>query len=168
MGKNIKFFDFSKVKVLIMDIDGVLTDGSVYVDEEGREFLKFSRIDGKGIELLKKRGVLVGVISSEKSFSAMKRIKKLNIRLSSFGTKSKLVVYKRWQKKFKFKDEEVIFCGDDIQDLPLIKQVGFSAAPSNALKGIKKQVDYVSKKRGGEGFVREVCDMIIKYKNEIS
>jgi 3-deoxy-D-manno-octulosonate 8-phosphate phosphatase (KDO 8-P phosphatase) len=151
----------NKIKLMIMDADGVLTDGSVYVDNNGNETLKFSRIDGKGIELLRRNNILTGVISEENAGPLQYRLKKLKIDMISLGIKRKIEVYAKWKNKLKLDDSQICVCGDDIQDLPLIKQAGFSFAPANALDEVKSCVNYVSKIKGGEGFIREVCNIIL-------
>jgi len=149
------------IKLLIMDADGVLTDGSVYVDNKGNEVLKFSRIDGKGIELLRKNNIQTGVISEETASALKYRIKKLKIDMVSLGVKNKIEVYTKWKKDLKLDDSQICVCGDDISDLPILRQAGFSCSPSNAMDEVKSSVDYVSKYRGGEGFIREVCNLIL-------
>jgi len=148
-----------KIKVVLFDVDGVFTDGGIYLDEKGNESLRFSRIDGKGIELLRRKEFLIGVISSENSEIIKKRMSKLQIKEVHLGIKNKLKVYEEIKIKYKLKDEEICFCGDDIQDIPVIKKAGLGACPINALNDVKKICDYKSNKRGGEGFVRDVCDL---------
>jgi len=166
-GEIIEYKD--NIKFIIMDADGVLTDGSVYVDNNGNETLKFSRIDGKGIELLRKNNILTGVISEENASALKHRVKKLKIDLVSLGIKNKIDIYTKWKKDLKLDDSKICVCGDDISDLSILKQAGFSCAPVNALDEVKSNVDYISKNRGGEGFIREVCNIILNnrnYKNE--
>ncbi|RLD18666.1 MAG: hypothetical protein DRI36_00820 [Caldiserica bacterium] len=156
------------IEVLLLDVDGVLTDGSVYVDRFGNELLRFSRIDGKGLELIKEANIKVAILSSENCLAAKRRAEKLKVDLAAFGVKDKLETYYSWKRKFKFDDSKVLFCCDDIQDLELMNIVGFSAVPSNAVDEVKEKADYVSKKKGGEGFVREICDMILNVKRRKS
>jgi YrbI family 3-deoxy-D-manno-octulosonate 8-phosphate phosphatase len=151
----------SNIKLVIMDADGVLTDGSVYVDNNGNETLKFSRIDGKGIELLRKNNILTGIISEENASALQHRAKKLKIDMVSTGTRNKKEVYTKWKEDLKLTDNQICVCGDDISDLPILRQAGFSCTPSNALDEVKSNVDYVSKYKGGEGFVREICNIIL-------
>jgi len=149
-----------KIKMVIFDVDGIFTDGSVYLDNTGKENLKFSRIDGKGIELLNEKGYKIAVISSEESEIVRKRMEKLQIKDVHLGVKNKLSQYKKLIEKYKLKDEEICFCGDDVQDIPVLKKVGLSACPRNALDEVKGYCDYVSIKKGGEGFVRDIVDLI--------
>jgi 3-deoxy-D-manno-octulosonate 8-phosphate phosphatase (KDO 8-P phosphatase) len=153
------------IKFVIMDVDGVLTDGSVYVDNQGNETLKFSRIDGKGIELLRESNILTGIISQEDTSAVRYRMKKLKIDYVSLGIKNKLDVYTKWKKDLNLEDKQICVCGDDIQDLLMLKQAGFSCAPENAMGEVKSNVDYVSRFKGGEGFVRDVCNIILDKKD---
>lgn len=152
------------IKFLIMDVDGVLTDGSIYVDHKGNESIRFSRIDGKGLELLRNSGVRLGVISQENVPAVLHRLRKLKIDIFSLGEKEKTRVYEKWKLEYKLKDAEICVCGDDLNDLPLLKRAGLSCAPVNALPAVKSNADFVSALKGGEGFVREVCEMLIRAK----
>jgi len=155
------FDNLKKTRLAIFDIDGVFTDGSVYLDEQGKELLRFSRIDGKGIELLKNAGVDIAVITSEYSKIVEERMKKLKIDYVYIGRKDKVMVYESLKEKFSLTDDEIAYCGDDINDMDIIEKVGFTACPKNAVAAVKQKCHYVSPCRGGAGFVREICDMII-------
>jgi len=153
-----------KIKLAIFDVDGVLTDGSVYVNEQGRELLKFSRIDGKGIELLSQAGISIAVITSEETSIIKERMKKLNIKCVYTGVRNKETVYELLKKELALKDEEIAYCGDDLGDLPIIKKTGLAACPKNAVDSVKYKCHYISPYRGGAGFVRDICNMIIQSK----
>ena len=154
-----------KIKLLIMDVDGVFTDGSVYVDNKGNEILKFSSIDGKGIELLRKNSILTGVISQEETGAIRHRMEKLKIDFVLLGIKNKIDIYKRWKNNLNLEDKQICVCGDDIADLAILKQAGFSCAPQNATSEVKCIVDYVSKFKGGEGSIRDICNIILNRKD---
>jgi len=155
----------NKIKLLIMDVDGVFTDGSVYVDSKGKELLKFSRIDGKGIELIRNNNILTGVISQENSITVRFRMQKLKIDFIALGIRHKIEIYKKWQRKLNIENKNICVCGDDISDIQILKEAGLSCAPSNAVKEVKSIVDYVSELKGGEGFVREICNIILDKKD---
>jgi len=155
------FTNLKKIKLAVFDVDGVFTDGSVYLDEQGRELLKFSRIDGKGIELLKKAGIAVAIITSEDTKIVEKRMKKLKIDYVYIGIKDKMGVYESLKKMLSLKDDEIAYCGDDVNDLSVIEKAGFTACPNNAVTIIKYKCHYISPYKGGSGFVREICDMLI-------
>ena len=152
--------NIEKIKLVIFDVDGVFTDGSVYVDEQGGEILKFSRVDGKGIELLQEAGFKIAVITSEETSAVIERMKKLNIQLVHTGVKNKQAVYESLKEDLDLKDEAIAYCGDDVGDLLPLKKAGFSACPENAILSIKQECDYVSSFRGGSGFVRDICDLL--------
>ena len=152
------------IKAVVLDIDGVLTDGSVYYSDSGEKLLKFSRIDGKGIELLKENKLDVWVVSAENSPIARKRCEKLGITKTFWGVKDKLQCVKEISENNCLKREEICFIGDDIQDISLIEWAGFSAAPKNAVQKVKLKAHYICSNPGGMGAVREVIDLILATK----
>jgi YrbI family 3-deoxy-D-manno-octulosonate 8-phosphate phosphatase len=156
--------NIAKIKLVVFDVDGVFTDGSVIVNEQGGELLRFSRIDGKGIELLSQAGIKIAVITSEETAIVKERLKKLNINNVYTGVRNKETIYESLKKKFALKDEEIAYCGDDLGDLSIIKRAGFAACPKNAVDDIKHECQYISPYYGGAGFVREICDIIIQSK----
>ncbi|MHA1284220.1 MAG: cytidylyltransferase domain-containing protein [Promethearchaeota archaeon] len=159
--KNLKKL-IKKIKLFICDVDGVFTNGSVYLDSNGNEILKFSRIDGKGIELLKEKGIPIAIISSENSEIIKLRMRKLKINDIFVGEKEKFKIYTYLKEKYSLKDEEICYLGDDIQDLEIIRVVGLSCCPDNAQEIIKENCVYVSPFKGGKGFVRDVCNLILE------
>ena len=150
------------LKLIIFDVDGVFTDGSVYLDNKNNEFLRFSRIDGKGIELLRKKGFDLAVITSENSEIVKSRMEKLKIKDIFINIKDKIKIYNELKEKYKLEDKNICFLGDDIQDLNILKIVGFSCCPINAQRVVKENSIYISPFRGGEGFVRDVCNLILE------
>ncbi len=151
------------IKILALDVDGVFTDGGIYYSQKGEEFVKFSRIDGKGIELFladKERKIIV--ISAENSPIVEKRLQKLNITDYALGISSKYLKLKDFIEKFRIHPSQVAFIGDDIQDLEIIDKVGFSACPRDAVEVVKKKVTYICKNNGGQGAIREVVDLILE------
>lgn len=154
------------IKLLCLDVDGVLTDGGVYYSDKKEELLKFNRIDGKGLELIRQVGIDVIIISSESSYISKKRADKLKIDNVFLGIKDKLSLLQDYCWRKKLNSREVCFMGDDVQDLPVIEWVGFSAAPLNAVDIVKNKVLYLCRRKGGEGAVREVVDLILKIKKQ--
>jgi N-acylneuraminate cytidylyltransferase len=154
----------SKIRLVIFDVDGVFTDGAVYVNNQGTELLKFSRVDGKGIEMLNRTGTKIAVITSEETEIVKERMKKLNIRHVYTGVCNKVTTYEFLKKEFALKDEEIAYCGDDVGDLSVMKKAGFTACPKNAVDHIKRECQYISSFYGGAGFVRDICDIIIQSK----
>lgn len=151
-----------ELKLIIFDVDGVFTDGSIYLDENNNETLKFSRIDGKGIELLRKNQFRLAVITSENSEIIKKRMEKLNISDVFIGIKNKIKIYNALKDKYELDDNNICFLGDDIQDLEILKKVGLSCCPINAQQIIKETSLYKSHFKGGDGFVRDVCNLILR------
>ncbi|MFX1385066.1 MAG: KdsC family phosphatase [Promethearchaeota archaeon] len=151
-----------EIKLIIFDVDGVFTDGTVYLDETGKEMLRFSRIDGRGIELIRNKALKTAVMSSEDSKIVEFRMKKLKIDDILLGILGKLEEYNSLKKKYRLEDKNICFLGDDTQDLEVMRVVGFACCPANAQKEIKKICHYISPFTGGSGFVRDVCNIILE------
>ncbi|MDF2952965.1 MAG: 3-deoxy-D-manno-octulosonate 8-phosphate phosphatase KdsC [Thermodesulfobacterium sp.] len=156
----------SKIKFLLLDVDGVLTDGRIIIDSQGNEIKNFNVLDGMGIKLLQKIGVEVGILSSRFSLVVKHRSKELGINVLIQGKLEKLNSYEKLLKEKNLKDEDVAYMGDDWVDLPILKRVGLAIGVPNAWYPINKYVDYVTKHPGGLGAVREVCDLILKAKGK--
>jgi len=154
-----------KIKILISDVDGVLTDGGMYYSEKGEEFKKFNTKDGMAVELLQKNKIPVIFMTKEKSKIVLQRAKKIKIEKLYIGITDKGGKLREICKKFKVNLEEIAYIGDDINDLEIMKKVGFSASPNNAMSEIKKKSDYICKLNGGEGVLREFAELILSTKN---
>lgn len=152
---------FRKIKLLILDVDGVLTDSRIIYDSQGSEYKIFNVQDGYGIELVKKRGVKVAIVSGRSSSIIDKRAHELCIEDVYQGVNDKITILKELLIKYKLDPKEICAIGDDILDLGLMKRVGFPIAVKNARPEIKKISRYITNARGGEGAVREVVDMIL-------
>ena len=151
----------AQIKLLACDFDGVMTNNKVIVDENGKESVICSRADGFGIELLKNKGVEVIVISKEKNKVVKARCDKLKISYIQ-GINDKLSILKKELAKRSLSQEEVCFIGNDINDIECIKYAGIGIAVNDSYPEVKKAADIVTKKKGGDGAVREVADMIMK------
>lgn len=151
-----------KIKLVIFDVDGVLTDGRIICDNHGNEIKNFDVNDGFGITLLKRAGMKCVILTAAGSPLVIRRAKVLNIDKVYQKCHYKIEAYKKVKKKFKVNDEEICFIGDDLIDIPLLKRVGLAICPRNAMAEVKDFVHYVSKKNGGRGAVREICDLILK------
>lgn len=147
-------------KIFLTDCDGCLTDGGMYYSETGESMKKFNTTDGMGINLLKKAGFYVGIVTGEATDFARKRAEKLGIDCYC-GIKDKLECVRKIAKEQKVSLSEIIYVGDDINDLEVIKTVGYSACPENAQKVIKDNVNYVSSVKGGDGAVRDIINQVI-------
>ncbi len=148
-------------KLLVLDVDGILTDGGIYVDDEGREFKRFSAADGHGLKMLMREGVEVALLSGRASQAVFHRAKDLGIKYVILGEKIKMPAFRSLIEKVKVTPAECAYLGDDLVDLPLMRKVGWSAAPADARPEVKAQADYVSKALGGHGAVRDVCERIL-------
>ena len=153
-------------KLVITDIDGVWTDGGMYYDNESNEQKKFNTSDSVGVIFLKIQKIPLAILTGESTEIVKRRAEKLKIELLYMGVKDKLTLAKRICDSKKISLDEVAFIGDDINDIKLLKSVGFSAAPSNAPDYIKKIVDYVTKIEGGKGAFREFIEHIL-IKNQL-
>ncbi|RJQ56446.1 MAG: HAD-IIIA family hydrolase [Nitrospiraceae bacterium] len=150
------------IKLLILDVDGVMTDGSIILDNEGNEFKRFHVRDGHGIKMLGKAGIKTAIITGRRSEVVEIRAKELGITDVFQKVFRKSAVYEELLKKYKCADENVAFMGDDIVDVELLKRAGFPAVPADADEEAKKYACIVMKKSGGRGAVREFTDLILK------
>ena len=147
------------IKLLVLDFDGVLTDGFVYVDQNGREAVRCSRRDSLGIGIIAKRGVETVVISKEKNEVVGARCKKMDIEYFS-GIDDKLPLLKMVLEKKGIEVDNTCYVGDDINDIECISYVGIGVAVANAVQLVREAADHVTRADGGDHAVREVCDLI--------
>ena len=158
----------SKIKLVISDVDGVLTDSSITIDHEGNELKIFNARDGAGIKYLQSAGIKFAIISGRKSEAVKYRAKELNIEDVYQGTKKKRDAYSEMLTKYNLTDDETCYIGDDLIDIPLLKKVGYSVAVFDAVTEVKELVDYITTKSGGNGAVREVAEKILKKQDKWS
>jgi 3-deoxy-D-manno-octulosonate 8-phosphate phosphatase (KDO 8-P phosphatase) len=150
-----------KIKLLILDVDGVMTDGRIIFDSNGVESKFFNVKDGHGIKMLQRSGIEVGIVSGRQSQVVANRALELGIARVYQGSLDKLTPYLEILEKTGLTDEQVAYMGDDIIDLPVMRRVGFAAAPADALDAVVQHAHFVTRNRGGWGAVREVCDLIL-------
>ena len=150
------------VRLLLLDVDGVLTDGRIMLDHRGNEWKAFDVKDGQGIKSLQNAGVEVGIITSRSSPVVAHRASELGIDILYQGAASKLEAYREILRTLGLTDEQVAYVGDDLVDLPLLQRVGFSAAVADAVAEVVACVDYVAERPGGRGAVREICELLLK------
>ena len=151
-----------KIKLLILDVDGTMTDNGIYVDEKGIESKKYNAKDGVGIYELIKNNIKIGIIShSEKGDGIKSRASYLGINHCHVGNEPKEEILKKWIKKLEINLEDVAFIGDDINDLSIINIVGFSACPNDSSDPVKRKVSLVLNTKGGYGCVREFSDLYL-------
>jgi 3-deoxy-D-manno-octulosonate 8-phosphate phosphatase (KDO 8-P phosphatase) len=151
-----------KIKLLLLDVDGVMTDGRIIFDSNGIESKFFNVKDGHGIKLLQRAGVEVGIVSGRSSQVVANRAAELGITRVFQGSLDKLAVYRQILAETGLADEQVAFMGDDVIDIPVMRRVGFSAAPADAVEEVLPHARFVARNRGGWGAVRELCDLILK------
>jgi 3-deoxy-D-manno-octulosonate 8-phosphate phosphatase (KDO 8-P phosphatase) len=151
-----------KIRLILLDVDGVLTDGRLGLTAAGEEIKFFSIYDGLGIRMAQKAGWQVGFLSGRSSQEVESRARELGVEIVVQGSRDKIKDLESILSQSNLKASQVAFIGDDLPDLPVLKRVGFSAAPDNAVEAVKQSVDYVTQRRGGEGAVREVVDLFLK------
>jgi YrbI family 3-deoxy-D-manno-octulosonate 8-phosphate phosphatase len=147
--------------MLIMDVDGVLTDAGMYYSEAGDELKKFNTRDGHGITLLHAAGLLTAIVTRERTSIVTRRAQKLRIQECHQGILDKLPVVKDLLARHHLTPAQACYIGDDVGDLEAMRHIGFPVAVADALPPIKKIAKYITKKKGGEGAVREICDLIL-------
>lgn len=151
----------ARVKVLILDVDGVMTDGRIIVDDKGVESKNFDVQDGFGLFLLRQTGIKAVIISARASAAVRFRGEDLKIEKIFTGVYPKVSAYEEVLRDFHVTDAEVCFVGDDCVDLVIMKRVGFAVAVANAVAEVKRAAHYVTERPGGRGAVREVVELIL-------
>ena len=161
MKKNLKE-KLKKIKLLMLDVDGIMTDGRIIMNDEGCETKHFNVRDGHGLKILQRFNIKVAIITGRQSKVVSHRARDLDITDVYQKVYNKKEVFEKILKKYKLSPEETAFMGDDIVDIPVLNRVGFSATVADASDVVKKQVDYITGHKGGKGAVREVCEMILQ------
>ena len=150
------------IQLLLLDVDGVMTDGGIIYDGNGLETKIFNVKDGHGIKMLQRAGIEVGIITGRSSAVVDVRAQELGIELVYQGALRKLESYEDVKLKTGLADSQIAYMGDDVIDVPVMRRVGFAAAPQDALVEAKRAAHYITSCNGGRGAVREVCDLILK------
>ena len=149
------------VRLFATDVDGVLTDAGMYYAESGDEWKKFNTRDGMGLKLLQRAGIITAIVTQERTKLVARRAEKLAIPELHQGVLDKLSLVREMAARHGLALSQVAYIGDDINDLETLKHVGFSATPADGMPQIVEVVDYVCQKKGGEGAVREIIEMIL-------
>lgn len=152
----------SKVKAVVFDVDGVLTDGSLTFDENGVEYKTFNAKDGQGIVMLTKTGFVTAIITARENGTVRHRFKNLGMTKLFEGCKNKIQALRELMEEFNLKPEEIAYMGDDLPDICVLKVVGFPCCPNDAVDEVQKHAKFRTTKNGGKGAVREMCDFILK------
>lgn len=154
-----------KIKAIVFDVDGVLTDGGIVYDNAGMEFKRFNVKDGQIIKYLKRAEIYTAVITGRDSLVVRNRCEELKIDKHYHGIKNKLETYQKLKEKWQLTDEQIAYVGDDINDLPVLVRCGLSCTPSDGHYKVKEHVDLVLKSKGGEGVLRELADLVLEAQN---
>lgn len=154
--------DLTEIKLLVLDVDGVLTDGTLIINADGSESKFFHTLDGHGIRMWRRAGLEVAIISGRESEPTRRRAAQLEIEHVFQDCHFKLPVIKELLGQINLPPEKVAYVGDDLMDLPVIRYVGFGVAVADAVDEVKQHADYVTTKPGGKGAVRETIEHILK------
>lgn len=152
----------AKIRLLLLDVDGVLTNGQIIYDGAGNELKMFNVRDGHGLKLVQRAGIQVGIITGRKSEVVSRRAAELGIEILFQGALNKLEPYQEILSQTGLSAEQIAYVGDDLIDLQVLQRVGFSATVSDADAAVRSRVDYVASLPGGYGAVREICDLLLK------
>jgi len=155
------------IRAIFFDVDGVLTDGRIIYDDEGKETKNFNVKDGLIINHLKRAGIVTGAISGRESPATAKRCSELKVDFCHQGIIDKLSVYEKLMKHYQLKSKEVAYIGDDINDVFIFRSCGLSACPLDAMPYIKAEADVITRVKGGHGVLREVADLVLAARGEM-
>jgi 3-deoxy-D-manno-octulosonate 8-phosphate phosphatase (KDO 8-P phosphatase) len=151
-----------KIRAVICDVDGVLTDGGIYLGGDGAELKRFHVADGTGIKYLLRSGIQVAFLTGRESDVVTRRAQELGVEHVRQGAKQKLPAYESLAAELGLEDEEICYIGDDLPDIPVMRRVGHSVAVADAREEVRAIADYVTHAAGGQGAVREVAERVLK------
>ncbi len=151
-----------KIKLIIIDVDGVLSDGKAYMIGDGKEIRVFNVRDGSGIVMAHRVGLRTAIVSGRKSKIVENWAKNQGIKDIFQNIFYKIEVLDKLKKKYKLQPDQIAYIGDDMIDIPILREAGLSIAVSDASEDVRKEVDYVTRSRGGQGAVRELLELILK------
>ena len=158
----------TNIKLLVLDVDGVLTDGKIYITDDGSEYKGFHSRDGIGIKLLMKSGIEIGLISGRESLSVNRRMELLGVTHVYQNIQDKLQKLKELQAELNLNPEQIAYIGDDVPDLPPMQYVGIGVAVADADAFVRQHADLVTALPGGRGAVREVCELILSSQDKLT
>lgn len=156
------------IELVIFDIDGVMTDGSLFFDNNGDEYKAFNSLDGHGLRMLQECGVKVAVITGRKSRLVEHRMNDLGVELLYQGYRDKTPAFAALVKEVGLSTDQITYVGDDVVDLPIMSQLDFAIAVQNAHPFVKQHAHWITARSGGHGAVRDVCEMILEAKGMLS
>lgn len=154
--------DYSRIKLLVLDVDGVLSDGRIFMGASGEELKAFNVKDGSGLKYWQRSGGMIAWITGRISTLVENRATELGVNILRQGCKIKLPAYHEVLAELKVSPDETAVVGDDLPDIPMLMRCGFSAAPSDAVEEVRTRADYTCAAAGGQGCVREVIELILK------
>lgn len=152
----------SNIRMFLTDCDGCLTDGGMYYSERGDELKKFNTRDGMGFGMLREKGIITGIITSEAVELNQRRADKLRLDFLESGCKNKLAAIQKRCEKYGISLEQVVYVGDDINDLEAIQTVGYGCCPSDAMPCVQQAADYIASAKGGQGVIREIVEQLLE------
>ena len=150
----------SKIKMVVFDVDGVMTDGSITYDENGVEYKTFNVKDGQGIVRITKEGIITAIITARNNATVQHRFENLGMSRLFMGQKDKMIAMKQLLDEYNLDLSQVAYMGDDLPDIPVLKEVGLASCPNDAIDEVKELCHFISSKNGGRGAVRELTDLI--------
>ncbi len=150
----------SKIKMVVFDVDGVMTDGSITYDENGIEYKTFNVKDGQGIVRITKEGIITAIITARNNATVKHRFENLGMSRLFMGQKDKMVAMKQLLEEYNLDLSQVAYMGDDLPDICVLKEVGLASCPNDAIDDVKELCHFISSKNGGRGAVRELTDLI--------
>jgi 3-deoxy-D-manno-octulosonate 8-phosphate phosphatase (KDO 8-P phosphatase) len=151
-----------RIRLAIFDVDGVLTDGTIYMGERGEEMKAFNILDGLGLKMLSASGVITALMSGRKSKMVMLRAKEMGISYPLQGVVDKLDAYQKLLRKLRIAEEESSFMGDDLPDVPVLRRCGLAFSVPNAPEIVRSHAHYVTRAKGGRGAAREACEFLMQ------
>lgn len=151
-----------KIKMVVFDVDGVMTDGSITYDENGVEYKTFNAKDGQGIVMLTKAGIITAIITARENATVKHRFNNLGMTKLYMGQKNKIIAMKELLSEYNLDFSQVAYMGDDLPDICVLREVGLACCPNDAVGEVKDICHFISSKRGGRGAVRELTDLIYK------
>jgi 3-deoxy-D-manno-octulosonate 8-phosphate phosphatase (KDO 8-P phosphatase) len=156
------------VKLVIFDVDGVLTDGGLFLGDDGQEYKSFNSRDGHGMKMLQKSGVVIGIITGRTSEVVRIRMESLGVEHVYQGKQDKLPAYEELRDKLGLADEEIAYVGDDVVDLPIMRRVGLAIAVNDAHPFVLQHAHWQTPRNGGRGAARDVCEMVLEAQGNLT
>ena len=156
-----------RIRLVVFDVDGVLTDGGLFIDCDGREHKVFNSRDGHGMKMLQNRGVAIAIISGRRATAVERRMADLGIRHVYLGIEDKLTAFEELLTRLELDAQQVAYVGDDVVDLPVMRRVGFAIAVQDADPFVKRHAHWQTPSAGGHGAARDVCELLLEAQGQL-